>query len=87
MNSQSYPHSTEAPLHTSAAAMNPRSEVLAARLEAGATAWAAFAATFSEADWQTRLHKDGRKIGVLVNHVASPGFLSFVVLMTFLLLS
>jgi len=62
MNSQSYPHSTEAPLHTSAAAMNPRSEALAARLEAGATAWAAFAA-FSEAGWQTRLHKDGRKIG------------------------
>ena len=51
--------------------MNNRSEALAARLEAGATALAAFAATLSEAEWQTRLPKDGRKIGVVVHHVAS----------------
>ena len=51
--------------------MNNRSEALAARLEAGAAALAAFAATLSEAEWQTRLPKDGRKVGVVVHHVAS----------------
>jgi hypothetical protein len=51
--------------------MNNRSEALAARLEAGAEALAAFAATLSETEWQTRVPKDGRKIGVVVHHVAS----------------
>ena len=51
--------------------MSNRSEALAARLEAGAAALAAFAATLSDADWQTRLPHDGRKVGVVVNHVAS----------------
>jgi len=51
--------------------MNNRSEALAARLQAGATALAAFAATLSEAEWQRRLPKDGRKIGVVVHHVGS----------------
>ncbi|MBZ5577369.1 MAG: hypothetical protein LAP40_12485 [Acidobacteriia bacterium] len=50
---------------------NQRSEALATRLESGATALAAFAATLSEAEWQTRLPKDGRKVGVVVHHVAS----------------
>jgi hypothetical protein len=48
-----------------------RSQALASRLEAGASAMAAFANTLSEAEWQTRLPKDGRKIGVVVHHVAS----------------
>ena|SRR5579864_4449237 len=51
--------------------MNNRSEALAARLEAGAKALAAFASSLSEAEWQTRLPHDGRKIGVVVHHVAS----------------
>jgi hypothetical protein len=51
--------------------MNSRSEALAARLEAGATALAAFAATLSETEWETRVPHDGRKIGVVVHHVAS----------------
>jgi hypothetical protein len=51
--------------------MNNRSEALAARLEAGAKALAAFAATLTETEWQTRVPKDGRKIGVVVHHVAS----------------
>jgi hypothetical protein len=51
--------------------MSNRSEALAARLEAGAAALAAFAATLSDADWQTRLPHDGRKVGVVVHHVAS----------------
>jgi len=50
---------------------NQRSEALATRLEDGATALAGFAGTLSEAEWQTRLPKDGRKIGVVVHHVAS----------------
>ena len=51
--------------------MNNRSEALAARLEAGAKELAAFGATLSEDEWQMRLPKDGRKIGVVVHHVAS----------------
>jgi hypothetical protein len=48
-----------------------RSEALATRVEAGASALAAFANTLSEAEWQTCLLKDRRKIGVVVHHVAS----------------
>src|SRR3954469_22258077 len=48
-----------------------RSEALAVRLEAGAAALAAFASMLSEAEWQMRLPKDGRKVGVVVHHVAS----------------
>jgi hypothetical protein len=51
--------------------MSHRSEALAVRLEAGAAALAAFASTLSEAVWQMRLPKDGRKVGVVVHHVAS----------------
>jgi len=51
--------------------MNERSEALAARLEAGAAALAAFASTLSAKDWETRVPGDGRKIGVVVHHVAS----------------
>jgi hypothetical protein len=51
--------------------MSNRSEALAGRLEAGAKALAAFAATLSETEWKTRLPHDGRKIGVVVHHVAS----------------
>jgi DinB family protein len=50
--------------------MSQRSDVLAGRLEQGARALAAYAATLSEAEWQTRV-KDGRKIGVIVHHVAT----------------
>jgi hypothetical protein len=32
---------------------------------------AAFASGLIEAEWQTRLQKDGRKIGVVIHHVAS----------------
>lgn len=48
-----------------------RAEALAIRLEKGATALAALASTLSDAEWQTRLPRDGRKIGVVVHHVAS----------------
>ncbi len=62
---------TSAPNGTTGATTSYRSEALAARLEAGATALAAFAATLSEAEWQTRIPQDRRKIGVVVHHVAS----------------
>jgi hypothetical protein len=51
--------------------MSKRSEALAARLEAGAAALAAFVSTLSETEWQTRLPQDGRKVGVVVHHVAT----------------
>lgn len=51
--------------------MNIRSEALASRLEAGASSLAAFAATLSDKEWQTHLPHDGRKVGVVVHHVAS----------------
>jgi len=50
---------------------NPRAQALAGRLEQGAAALYAFASTLSDAEWQTRVPKDGRKIGVTVHHVAS----------------
>jgi hypothetical protein len=71
MNSQSYLQIEDTQSPSAEAAMNPRSEALAARLEAGATALASFAATLSDTEWQTRLPRDGRKVGVVVNHVAS----------------
>ena len=51
--------------------MKKRSEALAERLEAGAAALAAFASTLTDSEWQTRVPKDGRKVGVVVHHVAS----------------
>lgn len=51
--------------------MNERSEALATRLEAGAAALAALASTLSAKEWETRLPNDGRKVGVVVHHVAN----------------
>ena len=51
--------------------MSKRSDALAERLEQGARALGDFAASLSEAEWQTRVPHDGRKIGVVVNHVAT----------------
>jgi hypothetical protein len=50
---------------------NRRANALAHRLEQGARALAEFAAGLSDAAWQTRVPKDGRKVGVTVHHVAS----------------
>ena len=63
--------SRESQVAMTPARTNSRSEALATRLEAGAKALAAFAAALYEAEWQTRLPKDGRKIVVVVHHVAS----------------
>ena len=48
-----------------------RANALADRLEQGARALMAFASALTEAEWQTRIPKDGRKVGVVVHHVAS----------------
>jgi hypothetical protein len=48
-----------------------RADALAVRLEQGAQALAEFASGLTEAEWQTPVPKDGRKIGVIVHHVAS----------------
>ena len=48
-----------------------RADALADRLLQGASALATFANGLSDAEWQTRLPKDGRTIGVVVHHVAS----------------
>jgi hypothetical protein len=51
--------------------MNHRANALADRLEQGASALATFASALTDTEWQTRVPKDGRKIGVVVHHVAS----------------
>ena len=48
-----------------------RSALLADRLTRGAEALATLARELTEAEWQTRLPRDGRKVGVVVHHVAS----------------
>ena len=50
---------------------NTRANALATRLEQGAAALAALATSLTDAQWQTRVAKDGRKIGVIVHHVAN----------------
>ena len=54
-----------------ATAAGSRVNALAERLEEGARALAAFAATLTDAQWQARIPGDGRKVGVVVHHVAS----------------
>ena len=50
--------------------MSTRTNALAERLELGARELAAFALTLSDAEWPSRIPGDGRKIGVVVHHVA-----------------
>ena len=51
--------------------MSQRADALAKSLEEGAHALATFAGTLTEQEWQARLPKDGRKVGVIVHHVAT----------------
>src|SRR5262245_447538 len=48
-----------------------QANALAERLEQGARALAALATSLTEAQWQTPIPHDGRKVGVIVHHVAS----------------
>lgn len=51
--------------------MSQRTDALANRLEEGARALAEFAAALTEEEWQTPLPHDGRKVGVILHHVAT----------------
>jgi hypothetical protein len=51
--------------------MSQRSDVLAERLEQGARALASFASSLTDEEWQIPVPKDGRKVGVVVHHVAT----------------
>ena len=50
--------------------MSQRTEALAKSLEEGALALTAFASSLTDKEWQTPLPHDGRKVGVVVHHVA-----------------
>lgn len=52
-------------------AMPSRSEALAGRLERGAARLAALARMLTRAEWQTPIPGDGRKVGVVIHHVAT----------------
>ena len=51
--------------------MSHRSHALADRLEQGARALAELARGLTDTEWHSRVPKDGRKIGVVVHHVAT----------------
>ena len=51
--------------------MSQRSDALADRLEQGARALATLANGLTDDEWQTPIPQDGRKIGVIVHHVAT----------------
>ena len=51
--------------------MSHRSEALAKRLEQGARTLASFASDLSDTEWHSRVPKDGRKVGIVVHHVAT----------------
>lgn len=51
--------------------MSKLSNTLAERLELGAKALSAFAGSLTDAEWNTKVPKDGRTVGVVVHHVAS----------------
>jgi len=63
--------SHESGVEVSRATAHRRANALADRLEQGARSLADLARGLTDAQWQTRLPKDGRKVGVVVHHVAS----------------
>ena len=62
---------TVTPQHPATGVEPGRAQALAGRLERGAQALATLAGTLTDEEWQTRLPGDGRKVGVVVHHVAS----------------
>ncbi|MGD9903328.1 MAG: DinB family protein [Vicinamibacterales bacterium] len=62
---------TAATLETITPTGTARATALADRLEAGAHRLATLAAGLTAAQWQTRIPRDGRKVGVVVHHVAA----------------
>jgi hypothetical protein len=59
--------------------MTKRANAIAARIEQGAEALAAFAESLSEAEWRTVIPNEERTAGVLVHHVAgwAPALIDF----------
>ena len=51
--------------------MSSRSTALADRLERGAHALEDLAASLTQSEWESRIPHDGRKVGVVVHHVAT----------------
>jgi len=51
--------------------MKTRAEILASTLETGANALATLADSLTPTEWEMRLPRDSRKVGVVVHHVAS----------------
>src|SRR5262245_4144225 len=51
--------------------LSVKAGALAERLERGADALAELAGTMSDAEWNTKVPGDGRKVGVVVHHVAN----------------
>ena len=51
--------------------MSKRADALAERLELGAARLAEVARVLTESQWQAGIPRDGRKVGVVVHHVAS----------------
>ena len=51
--------------------MGQRAEQLAKRIEQGAEELASFAEKLTDAEWQVKVPRDGRTVGVCVHHVAS----------------
>lgn len=51
--------------------MSKRADNLAENLEKGAQALASFASNLTESEWHKPLPQDGRKIGVVIHHVAT----------------
>ena len=51
--------------------MSARAEALAQRIEEGARNLASFAEGLTESEWNTVVKPDGRRVGVIVHHVAS----------------
>jgi hypothetical protein len=49
----------------------PRANALATRLEDGARRLADLASSLGDAEWHVRIPGDGRKVGVVVHHVAN----------------
>ena len=58
-------------LAAAATRSHTKANALADRLERGALALAEFASGLTDVQWQTRVPRDGRKVGVIVHHVAS----------------
>ena len=51
--------------------MSARAEALAQRIEEGARNLASFAEGLTESEWNTVVKPDGRRVGVIIHHVAS----------------